>query len=98
MPKGFYKHKLLFDENMPKRTFFPRLSYVEWKRDNQTSTKLKDSKGVIAMRVMHSQFSPLCAVHPCVLFSFDLLFPLKQPTKANKQSCHALSIYTIIYE
>ena len=26
MPKGFYKHKLLFDENMPPRTQYPRLN------------------------------------------------------------------------
>lgn len=26
MPKAFYKHKLLFDENMPPRTQYPRLN------------------------------------------------------------------------
>ncbi len=26
MPKSFYKHKLLFDENMPRRLVFPRLN------------------------------------------------------------------------
>jgi predicted nuclease of predicted toxin-antitoxin system len=26
MPKPFYKHKLLFDENMPPRTQYPRLN------------------------------------------------------------------------
>lgn len=26
MPKGFYKHKLLLDENMPHRTDFPNLN------------------------------------------------------------------------
>lgn len=26
MPKAFYKHKLLFDENMPPRTRYPRLN------------------------------------------------------------------------
>ena len=26
MPKGFYKHKLLLDENMPLRTAFPNLN------------------------------------------------------------------------
>ncbi len=26
MPKAFYKHKLLFDENMPPRTLYPRLN------------------------------------------------------------------------
>ena len=26
MPKGFYKHKLLLDENMPLRTIFPNLN------------------------------------------------------------------------
>lgn len=27
MPKGFYKHKILFDENMSPRTDFPRLNH-----------------------------------------------------------------------
>jgi hypothetical protein len=26
MSKGFYKHKVLLDENMPQRAFFPRLN------------------------------------------------------------------------
>ncbi len=26
MPKGFYKHKVLLDENMPQRAAFPRLN------------------------------------------------------------------------
>jgi predicted nuclease of predicted toxin-antitoxin system len=26
MPKGFYKHKVLFDENLPNRLTFPRLN------------------------------------------------------------------------
>lgn len=26
MPKGYYKHKLLFDENMPDRSYFPILN------------------------------------------------------------------------
>src|SRR3989442_15592568 len=26
MPKGFHKHKVIFDENMPDRAIFPRLN------------------------------------------------------------------------
>ena len=28
MPRGFYKHKLLLDENMPSRHYFPRLNHL----------------------------------------------------------------------
>jgi hypothetical protein len=45
MPKGFYKHKILLDENMPQRNRFPTLNKlfdVKHIRDDLKRAKLDD--------------------------------------------------------
>src|SRR5690348_5531138 len=57
MPKGFYKHKLLFDENMPNRIFFPHLNSrfdVKHIRDDFQQGGLDDPK-VYDVAVAHQR-------------------------------------------
>jgi Domain of unknown function (DUF5615) len=73
MPKAFYKHKVLFDENMPPRTQYPRLNehfdvkhvshdYNKGGIDDEEVYKLAYEQGRIIITINRNDFAKLVGV------------------------------------
>jgi hypothetical protein len=77
MPRGFYKHKLLLDENMPSRHYFPRLNHLFDVKHIAVDLK----KGSIKDELVYEEAVKLHRL--VVTFNGDDFKPLAEKSKAT---------------